>query len=234
VLHVLDWGLELGEPVNTVRQINEEVLNICRRHPDRLLGFAGVDPRRPDAAALLTWAFDELGARGLKLHPTSRGWTLADDCVLALVSLARQRGLPVMVHTGGTVRMLSDENCQPAALLRLAVRFPEVDFIAGHSGFSQWRGFGSHPPSNLWFDISAWQDQLADGEAGLRSEIQKLLAAFPGRVFFGTDSPFYGLNMAFSEAKWIATVRECAALVGPETVESVFSGALFRSAWGLR
>jgi uncharacterized protein len=84
-LHVLDWGLELGEPKCTVREVNEAVLSVCDRHPDRLIGFAGIDPSRPDAVPLLTWAFDKLGAAGMKLHPISRGWTLHDDRVAALV-----------------------------------------------------------------------------------------------------------------------------------------------------
>jgi predicted TIM-barrel fold metal-dependent hydrolase len=225
-LHVIDWGLELGEPLCTAWEINEAVLGICRRHQDRLIGFAGVDPRRSDAVALVTWAFDQLGAAGLKLHPTSRGWTLEDDRVAALVDLAAHRKLPVMVHTGGTVSVLSDEHCQPSALLRLAARFRGVDFIAGHSGFSNWRAFGSDPAPNLWFDISAWQERLPSDGEGLKAEIQQLLARFPNRVFFGTDSPFYGFNMAFSEAKWIAVVRECAEQLGPETVRSVFSGTV--------
>ncbi len=231
-LHVIDWGLELGEPACTVAEINEAVLGICRRHPDRLIGFAGVDPRRSDAVSLMTRAFDNLGASGLKLHPTSRGWTLEDDRVAALIDLAAQRKLPVMVHTGGTVSALSDENCQPSALLRLSARFAAVNFIAGHSGFSNWRAFGSDPPPNLWFDISAWQERLASDEAGQRAEIQQLLGCFPHRVFFGSDGPFYGFNMAFSESKWIAVVRECAEQLGAETVRSVFSGTILAGSNG--
>ncbi len=225
-LHVIDWGLELGEADCTIAEINEAVLRVCRRHPDRLTGFAGIDPRRPDAVSLMTWAFDNLGAAGLKLHPTSRDWTLEDDRVAALVDLAAQRKLPVMVHTGGTVSVLSDEHCQPSALLRLSARFAAVNFIAGHSGFSNWRAFGSEPPPNLWFDISAWQDRLTGDGADLKAEIKELLAWFPHRVFFGTDSPFYGFNMAFSETKWITVVQECAEQIGPETVRSVFSGSI--------
>jgi predicted TIM-barrel fold metal-dependent hydrolase len=225
-LHVVDWGLELGEPVCSVREINEAVLGICYRHQDRLVGFVGIDPRRSDAVSLATWAFDKLGAGGLKLHPTSRDWTLEDDRVSALVELAAQRKLPVMVHTGGSVSVLSDEHCQPNAILRLSARFAGADFIAAHSGFSNWRAFGSDPPPNLWFDLSAWQDGLRREEEQLKTEIEQLLARFPNRVFFGTDSPFYGFNMVFSEMKWIAVVRECAERVGPETVRSVFSGMI--------
>ena len=230
LLHVIDWGLQLGEPTCTIEDVHEAVLGVCRRHPDRLIGFAGVDPRRADAVPLLTWAVDQLGAAGLKLHPTSREWTLYDDCVAALLEVVSKRKLPVMVHTGKTVDVLSDVNCQPAALVQLATRFPSVDFIAGHSAFSNWRSFGPSPPPNLWFDISAWQDQLSIDADALKADVQELLNAFPHRVFFATDSPFYGYNVTVFEARWIAFVQQCAEELGPEALHSVFSGGPFARA----
>lgn len=226
VLHVIDWGLELGEPASSVRQIHQAILGVCREHPDRFIGFAGVDPRRPDAALLVSWAVNELGAAGLKLHPTSGGWTLDDDRVAALLEVALAYKLPVMVHTGRTVDPLTDIHCQPPALLRLAVRFPQIEFIAGHSAFSHWRQFGPNPPANLSFDISAWQDRLWDDTDALKTEILELLTTFPRRVFFGTDSPFYGFNLAVFESKWIAFVRQCAEAIDLQTPESVFSSRL--------
>jgi len=227
VLHVIDWGLELGEPSCTIRQIHQAILGECREHPDRLIGFAGVDPRRPDAVPLFTWALDVMGAAGLKLHPTSDAWTLDDDRVAALLDVAAARRLPVMVHTGRTVNPLTDKHCQPPALVRLALRFPAVDFIAGHSAFSAWRAFGPTPPPNLWFDISAWQDRMWGDADALKADLMKLMSAFPQRVFFGTDSPFYGFNMPVFEAKWIAFVRQCVTDLQPEITRSAFSPELF-------
>jgi predicted TIM-barrel fold metal-dependent hydrolase len=227
LLHVIDWGLELGEPTCTIEEVHKAVLGVCRRHPDRLIGFAGVDPRRTDAVPLLTWAIDQLGAAGLKLHPTSRKWTLFDDCVAGLLEVVSERKLPVMVHTGKTVDVLTDVHCQPGALVQLANRFPGVDFIAGHSAFSSWRSFGPSPPPNLWFDISAWQDRLSLDADVLKRDVLDLLTAFRHRVFFATDSPFYGFNVAVLEAKWIAFIRQCAEELGPEALHSVFSGGPF-------
>jgi predicted TIM-barrel fold metal-dependent hydrolase len=225
-LLVIDWGLELGEPACTIREINEAVLGVCRRHPDRLTGFASVDPRRKDATALLAWAFDTLGAAGLKLHPTSHEWTLEDERVFALIEVAAEHSAPVMVHSGRTVNPLCSHHCQPDALLRLAARFPAVNLIAAHSGFSEWPAFGAEAPSNLFFDISAWQERIAESGDGVKDEIKQLVARYPGRVFFGTDAPFCGYNLAFSETKWVATVRECALSVGADAERSVLSGSV--------
>ena len=48
---------------------NEEVKKLVDMYPDRLIGFAGVDPRREDAAEVLEKAFTELEMKGLKLSP---------------------------------------------------------------------------------------------------------------------------------------------------------------------
>jgi predicted TIM-barrel fold metal-dependent hydrolase len=227
VVHVIDWGLELGEPVTAIHDVHKAVLAVCRTHSDRLIGFAGVDPRRKDAVWLVRWAVEEMGAAGLKLHPTSREWTLDDDRVAALMDVAFGYELPVMVHTGRTIDPLTDINCQPSALLRLATRFPQVNFIAGHSAFLRWSSFGPTPPANLWFDISAWQDRLSLDADVLKTDVMKLLTTFSRHVFFGTDSPFYGFNLPVLETKWVAFVRRCAEELGLEALNSVFSGRLF-------
>ena len=126
IVLVLDWGVELGEPELSIKAVHEAVLEICLRFPDRLTGFAGLDPRRPEAAEMLSWAVDSLGARGLKLHPTSAGWTLEDDVTMQLVEIAAQRGLVVLVHIGGTFARLTDRHAGPEAFLGIAARFPQT------------------------------------------------------------------------------------------------------------
>jgi predicted TIM-barrel fold metal-dependent hydrolase len=210
VILIIDWGLALGEPEKSIRDVHWEVLRICSRLEDRLIGFAGVDPRRADAAKLLEWAFDELGAKGLKLHPTV-GFRLDDEQTHRAVSIPAARRLPILIHVGRTIDVLSDEQAGAAALLRLVRAWPEASFIAGHAGYEQWRTFAREPdlPSNLYFDIAGWQDMPED-------ELDGLLEAFSGRVCFGTDSPFSSYNLPSSEARWLRTVQDRAP--DPDTV----------------
>jgi uncharacterized protein len=211
VILIVDWGLELGEPEISLEAIHREVLSVCRKSQGRLVGFAGVDPRRESGPDLLRIAFDELGARGLKLHPTG-AWSLDDDRTGELVTLASSRGLPVLVHVGATMKILSDENSQPHALLRLARRFPSATFIAGHSGFELFRIFVDTPdvPANIYFDISGWQEMIRTQMELLPEYLSSLLRAFPGRVCFGTDSPFFSYNLAPQERWWIENVKNFA------------------------
>lgn len=204
---IVDWGLELGEAEKTIWEVHKEVLGICRQFSDRLVGFAGVDPRREDAVDLLTWAFDSLGAKGLKLHPTG-GWSLTDSRTREIVNQAAVRDLPVIVHLGKTVDVLKDVNAQPDPFLELARQFPVIPFVAGHSGFDLWEVFvrSDSVPGNVYFDISGWQERIRGDGANIMADMANLHQAFPGRVCFGTDSPFYSFNLIPSEKQWVERV----------------------------
>ena len=207
IILVLDWGLALEEAEKSIWDIHREVLSICGRYKDRLVGFAGVDPRRRDAVNIVTWAFDDMGARGLKLHPTSE-WRLDDVRTHQVVEVAARRKLPILVHVGRTVDCFSDANAQPKALIDLASAFPGARFVAGHSGFEAWAQFASEPhvSPNIYFDISGWQDLLYQDRHQMKVQLSALLTAFPGRVCFGSDSPFYSYNLITSERSWLATI----------------------------
>lgn len=205
VILILDFGIELEEAECPIDDIHRDILGICKSHQDRLCGFAGFDPRRKEAVDMFIWAVEKLGARGLKLHPTG-GWRLNDDHTLALVSAASDRGLPILVHLGKTVDILSDINAQVSDFIKLASRFPRSVFIAGHSGFDLWIefvNFKSILPTNIVFDVSGWQERRTGDGSNIVSDLKVLSEAFPKRVGFGTDSPFYGFNLSFAERKWV-------------------------------
>lgn len=208
LIMIVDWGFELGEAEKTIWQIHKDILYICRKHDDRLLAFAGVDPRRKDAEELLIWAFDSLGAGGLKLHPTG-GWRLTDDKTQQILGLAAERNLPVLVHLGKTVDILNTENARPEPFMELAKKIPSSYFIAGHSGFDLWEVFEQDKsvPDNIFFDISGWQERIVGDGSNIIADLSRLHTKFPGRVCFGTDSPFYSFNLVPSEKQWIDRVR---------------------------
>ncbi len=210
VILILDWGLELGEPETSIENLHREILKCCRQSSGRLIGYAGIDPRREAAVELLRRSLDDYGARGLKLHPTG-GWRLDDARTLDLVSLAVTREVPVLVHIGATMDILSDKNCQPEALIKLARHFPKGKFVAGHSGFGLFTVFleEKSPPRNLIFDISGWQELVGEDSALLSANLSSLLTTFPDRVCFGTDSPFYSYNLVAREKHWVEMVKAC-------------------------
>jgi uncharacterized protein len=169
---------------------NEYVASYVQRHPDRLIGFASVDPRRPDALELLRYAHGTLALRGVKLSSTYQGFHPHDPRAYALYGYCERHGLPILVHQGATiVREAPLALANPVLLEQVAYDFPDLVIIVAHVGFP-WASdcvVLMRKQPNVFADISAlcyrpWQ--LYD----------TLVKAMEGRVtdklFFGTDWPF--------------------------------------------
>lgn len=79
---------------------NEQVERLCRLYPDKFIGFASVDPHRPDAAQVLERAFRDQGLRGLKLNPASQRFWPAEACMEPLYAICEQYNRPILFHAG--------------------------------------------------------------------------------------------------------------------------------------
>ncbi len=91
-----DYTSELGRPLVT----NEEVRQLVDLAPDKFIGFAAVDPFRPDAVGQLEYAFEDLGLRGLKLHPSRQHFYPGDERLKPIYDLCEAGGKPIIFHSG--------------------------------------------------------------------------------------------------------------------------------------
>ena len=108
-----------------LRAANETVAEAVRKYPDRLVGFARIDPWQGDGAIRdMEQAEGELGLRGLFIHPWEETFPIAAPEVNPLIQVAADRGLPVLIAAGYP---WVSEGLQVGDL---ASRFPMVDFIA--------------------------------------------------------------------------------------------------------
>ena len=116
---------------------NEQVAAYVKRHPGRLLGFAGVDPSQPkEAIAELQRARDELGMVGLSVAPAAQDFHPSNTHAMTVYAEAAQRGMPVLFHTGvhvGPATKLS--YAQPVLLDEVAREFPELKMVVAHMGY---------------------------------------------------------------------------------------------------
>ncbi len=104
---------------------NDKVAEAVAKHPDRLVGFARVDPwLREDAVSELVRALEHGGLRGLYLNPWEETFQIALHLVDPVVEVVRQRRLPVIVASG---HPWLSEGLQVG---ELASRFPDVPFVA--------------------------------------------------------------------------------------------------------
>ncbi len=105
--------------------------------PERLIGFARVDPNLGDAAAdEVRRALGELGLRGVFLHPWEETFRISAPELDSVVGVAGEAGAPVLVAAG--YPWLS-EGLQ---IGELASRFPRVVFIATNGGQLNISGLG--------------------------------------------------------------------------------------------
>jgi predicted TIM-barrel fold metal-dependent hydrolase len=73
-------------------------------NPEGLIGFASVVPNPADIAIKeLRRAVQDLGLRGLKLHPPMQGFRIRHPHVIKVLKIAGDLGIPVVIHA-----MLSD------------------------------------------------------------------------------------------------------------------------------
>ena len=95
----------------SLRRANEYLARLVRHHPDRLVGFAVVDPRHPDAPDDLRHAIEELGLRGCKMVPT--GWYPYEERVQPVFAVANEHALPLLFHSGIFIDGRSGRFCRP-------------------------------------------------------------------------------------------------------------------------
>ena len=81
---------------------NEEVRKLVDLCPDRLIGFASVDPWRKDAAQVLEKAFGELKLSGLKLSPAIQRFMPNDAMMEPPYAICEKYNKPILFESGMT------------------------------------------------------------------------------------------------------------------------------------
>lgn len=128
----LDLTSLLGRPVVS----NEEIRHIVDLAPQRFIGFASVDPRRPDAVEALEFAFSVLHLSGLKLHPARQMFHPADPALYPLYETCLRHNKPIIFHAGITLQPESPSHTShPLEFEAVALRYPKLRFCLAHFGW---------------------------------------------------------------------------------------------------
>jgi predicted TIM-barrel fold metal-dependent hydrolase len=164
----------------------------------RLIPFGLLHPQGQVAQDIILT--QELGLKGVKLHPFIQRFNLDDPASQAMLSQLEGCGLPVLLdtlfisglvgakpHLDWVIKMFNFGGCEPAQIARAASAHPGLDFIAAHGGSLY--GWDSLDPlldlDNVYFDISYLMGLL---------EPQRLVEIIrrkgPQRVLYGSDAPW--------------------------------------------
>lgn len=169
---------------------NRFVSEYVARNPDKLVGFAGIDPTELGAVEELKIAKKELRLRGVTLSPANQDFHPSDSNAMRVYEMAEELEMPVLVHPCGQNSDASKlEFGRPYLFDEIARTFPNLRIIIAQMG----QPFvdetiillGKHP--NVYADVSGmlarpWQAYNALVNAHQYGVIDKLL--------FGSDFPY--------------------------------------------
>ena len=199
VLLPMDYWILFGEPKVSLEGQLKAYSGLQSKYPDKIIAFATVDPRRPDAVDQLHRAVSEWGLKGLNLYPQT-GFYVNEPATYRVLEKAAELRLPVTCHTGQLgAAPLRGKYGDPIHLDDLVQDFPDLKITAGHMAFG-WHEqlfYLAGLKYNLATDVSAWQDVA---RANFRKFCEVLRQALdrlgPDRVLFGTDNPFVAALMS--------------------------------------
>ncbi len=118
------WGDHESDPIHWLAK---EV----HAHPDRLAGYAAINPERADAIDLLRTAKD-LGLQGVKMHPAFDKWNLKSEQAYRFYEKAEELSMPLDFHTG--VHHYRISQYHPLLFDDIACDFPKLKLVFEHVG----------------------------------------------------------------------------------------------------
>ena len=191
---VLGWDAEVATGLPKVR--NELVAEFIKSYPDRMIGFASVDPNKGKLAVEeLEHSVKDLGLRGLKLHPIAQAFYPNDPRFYPLYEKCVELDIPVIFHTGTTgwgkglpgAAGAKLDYANPVYLDFVAADFPKLIVVMAHPSFP-WvdtqLAIAEHK-SNAYIDLSGYSPKYFDPT--FVTHMSKLA---PEKFMFGTDYPF--------------------------------------------
>lgn len=163
---------------------------LVAQHPSRLIGLAGIDPRRQRAPILLRQCFEEYGMQGLKWHP-DYGYYPNDGAAYAVLDVLNDFKAPLLTHCGPWQHT---KYAHPIHLDDVALKYPHLSIIAAHLGNLLWRDWAAiaRLRPNLYGDLSMWQFLAAGQNYLFRRYLREIIDLVGSQqLMFGTDGPIF-------------------------------------------
>jgi len=175
----------------STRRMNDRVLALAPQASPELLPFCSVHPADGAEALAEVDRVASKGARGLKLHPNTQQFDVADPAVREVVARAADRGLPVLFDAYSPF-----DAGQPGKFVRLAIEVPKARLILAHAHGPHFADLLVYEvlarydwwQRNVWVDLSATGPLLA--ESPFREQFLWVLRKVGvDRLLFGSDYP---------------------------------------------
>jgi predicted TIM-barrel fold metal-dependent hydrolase len=170
---------------------NAMISAYVRRHPDKLIGAAGIDPTHlSEALADLRTAHEELGMKAITVSPAAQDFHPADSRAMQVFAEAARLGMPVLIDQGIHFSPASKmEFARPALLDEVARELPQLRLVVAHLGYPWVEEcivlLGKH--ANVLADISSLLHRPWNAYHALLSAYQY---GVMDKLLFGSDFPY--------------------------------------------
>lgn len=168
---------------------NNFVADYVKRHPDKLIGFAGIDPTVPEAMEEFESAIAS-GLRGITVSPSNQGFHPADSRAMEIFELCQRKKLPVLFHSGGHLSEQSRlEYARPMLLDEVARSFPSLRIILAQLGqpWCEEAALLLAKHSRVFADVSGLLSRSWQAYQALLLAYQYGVA---DKLLFGSDFPY--------------------------------------------
>lgn len=197
---------------------NQEVYEMIKGYPDRLVGMTGYDPFNIMTSLRdIEIAVKEYGFRGVYAH--TLGWDIRPDdrkmypCYAKCIEL----GVPFSMQIGHSLELMSSEAGRPIYIDRVALDFPELPFIASHTGWPWCEELiaMASKHKNVYIDISAHLPRYLEPAL-----VQFMDTRGRDKVLFGTNA--FGLKRCKQQFLELSLREETKQKVLRENAVKVF------------
>lgn len=183
----------------------KQVYEDCKKFPDTLIPMTEIDISQGvlKSKRELEYAFKEYDFKGMTLSPFISGVYPTDSRLFPLYALCEEMGKPVHVHSSTHFNPKQPlDISDPMQIDRLAVHFPELNWVIGHAGM----GFGltgiviAQRLPNVYIDFTGLRPRYLPKE--MLHAINTFLAK---KAIYGSNYPSLPHDIA---EEWKEVVRE--------------------------
>ena len=200
---------------------NDYMADMMKRHPDRLRGFASINPKFGNKAIAEIERCAKLGFSGIgELGPGGNGYDFNDPDFIEVLECANALHLPVNIHCGEPVGhpYPGKDTTSLAPLPGLIRKYPDLVFILAHMGgglpFYEMNPKYRGKFKNIYYDTAA--NPLLYHISSFRAVIQMIGCK---RLLYGSDFPlllYPSKNREMDFSMFVTQIQEEAGLAPAE------------------
>ncbi len=186
-----------AELVGELTAFNQWICDVSRAHGE-IVPFVAADITVLPAdacAAHVRSMVTENGARGVKLHGASQGFSMSDERLWPTYAVCQELGVPVIGHSGPDTDGAGF--AEPRGFAGMLKSFPDLTVVLAHMGGATWdqaREIAETYP-NAFFDCCEIIEWTEGTNAPTEVELAQLIKDVgPHRVTMGSDYPWYDLD----------------------------------------